>query len=268
MKLYSYDRVELTSGFLFEKQELNRKTTINAVYDRFKETGRFDAFRFDYREGDPIRPHYFWDSDVAKWMEGVAYIIQKHPTPELEEIVDGLVELIEKNQCEDGYFNIFHTVVDPEKRWQDRHHHELYCAGHLMEAAVAYAEATGKTRFLVCMEKYADYIHRVFVEEQSAAFVTPGHEEIELALVRMYRYTGKQKYLALSQFFVDQRGCAEEPVSGRYIQSHLPVREQTEAVGHSVRALYLYVGMAYLAAHTGEEAMIDACKTLLIARCT
>ena len=262
MKLYSYDRVELTSGFLFEKQELNRKTTINAVYDRFKETGRFDAFRFDYREGDPIRPHYFWDSDVAKWIEGVAYVLKKHPTPELERVVDELVEQIEKNQCEDGYFNIFHTVVAPEKRWQNRHNHELYCAGHLMEAAVAYAESTGKTRFLTCMERYADYIYRVFVEEGSAAFVTPGHEEIELALVKMYRYTGKKKYLDLSAFFIDQRGCAQEPVSGRYIQSHLPVREQTEAVGHAVRALYLYVGMAYLAHSTDDQELINSCKTL------
>ena len=262
MKLYSYQQVEMKGGFAFEKQELNRFVTINAVYNRFSETGRFDAFRFDYREGDPVRPHFFWDSDVAKWVEGAAYILKKHPTPELEKIVDELVALIEKNQCEDGYFNIFHTVVAPEKRWQNRHNHELYCAGHLMEAAVAYAEATGKERFLACMEKYADYIRRVFVEERSAAFVTPGHEEIELALVRMYRYTGKQKYLELSRFFIDQRGRAKEPVSGRYIQSHLPVREQTEAVGHAVRALYLYVGMAYLALHTGDSEMMGACKTL------
>lgn len=262
MKLYSYEQVDMTGGFAFEKQELNRLVTIKAVYDRFTETGRFDAFRFAYREGDPIRPHYFWDSDVAKWAEGVAYILKKHPTPALERIVDEVVEQIEKNQCEDGYFNIFHTVVEPEKRWKDRHHHELYCAGHLMEAAVAYAEATGKTKFLSCMEKYADHIYRVFVEEGSAAFVTPGHEEIELALVKMYRYTGKKKYLELSQFFIDQRGVAKEPVSGRYIQSHLPVREQNEAVGHAVRALYLYVGMAYLAQETGDKELLDACKTL------
>ena len=262
MKLYSYEQVDMKGGFAFEKQELNRFVTIDAVYNRFSETGRFDAFRFAYREGDPIRPHYFWDSDVAKWVEGVAYITKKHPTPALEKIVDDLVEQIEKNQCEDGYFNIFHTVVAPEKRWQHRHNHELYCAGHLMEAAVAYAEATGKTKLLTCMEKYADHIYRVFVEEGSAAFVTPGHEEIELALVKMYRYTGKQKYLELSRFFIDQRGRAKEPANGRYIQSHLPVREQTEAVGHAVRALYLYVGMAYLAQQTGEAELINACKTL------
>ena len=262
MKMYSYQNVDIKSGFAHEKQELNRLVTIKAVYDRYVETGRIDAFRFEYREGDPIRPHYFWDSDVAKWIEGVAYVLKKHPTPELERVVDELVEQIEKNQCEDGYFNIFHTVVAPEKRWQNRHNHELYCAGHLMEAAVAYAESTGKTRFLTCMERYADYIYRVFVEEGSAAFVTPGHEEIELALVKMYRYTGKKKYLDLSAFFIDQRGCAQEPVSGRYIQSHLPVREQTEAVGHAVRALYLYVGMAYLAHSTDDQELINSCKTL------
>jgi glycerol-3-phosphate cytidylyltransferase len=98
MKLYSYEQVDMTGGFAHEKQELNRLVTIKAVYDRFTETGRFDAFRFAYREGDPIRPHYFWDSDVAKWAEGVAYILKKHPTPELERIVDEVVEQIEKNQ--------------------------------------------------------------------------------------------------------------------------------------------------------------------------
>lgn len=262
MKMYSYQAVDLISGFLSEKQELNRKITINSVYEQFKETGRFDALRFDYKEGDEICPHFFWDSDIAKWIEAAAYILKKHPSAEMEAAVDDIVEKIRANQGEDGYFNIYHTVVAPEKRWKHRHNHELYCAGHLMEAAVAYAEATGKTTLLSCMEKYADYIYRVFVEEKSAAFVTPGHPEIELALVKMYRYTGKEAYLTLSQFFVDNRGCAEDPSNGQYCQSHMPVREQTSAVGHAVRALYLYTAMAYQAAHTGERAMINACQAL------
>ena len=268
MKSFSFGNVSLTSGYLFDKQELNRKTTINAVYDRFDETGRIGAFNFDYVEGvsDPAKkPHIFWDSDVAKWIEGAAYIIKKHPSPELEAKVDALVENIKKNQCEDGYFNIYFTVIEPEARFTQRSKHELYYAGHLMEAAVAYAEATGKRDFLDCMEKYADHINRVFIEEKSAAFSTPGHQEIELALVKMYLYTGKKKYLDMAKYFIDARGFStenDEITGGNYSQSHLPVREQTEAVGHSVRAMYLYTGMAMVAKETGDEALLSVCKTL------
>lgn len=266
MKTFSYSRVELTSGYLFEKQELNRKTTIEAVWDRFSDTGRIAAFNCDYKDGDDKKPHYFWDSDVAKWMEGAAYILKKHPDESLERRVDGLVEQIEKNQGDDGYFNIYFTVVEPENRWTERDKHELYCAGHLMEGAVAYAEATGKKKFLTCMEKYADYIYRVFVEEQSAAFHSPGHEEIELALMRMYRYTGKDKYMKLAAHFINTRGVTDTDDAPeerrRYDQAHLPVRQQTEAIGHAVRALYLYTGMASLARETKDTRLIDACKIL------
>ena len=262
MKLISYDQVTLRSGFFYDKQELNRKTTINAVYDRFTETGRIGAFKHGYPEKDPIRPHYFWDSDVAKWMEGAAYILHNAPDPELEARVDEIVNDIAANQHEDGYFNIFFTVVQPEDRWANRDWHELYCAGHLMEAAVAYAEATGKTKFLSCMERYADYIAKVFMEDHSAAFDTPGHEEIELALVKLYRHTGKKKYLDLAAYFVNTRGTEGDRNRVDYNQSHLPVREQTDAVGHAVRAVYLYTGMAYLAAETGDQILIDACHTL------
>ena len=262
MKTVPFQSVTLTDGYLFDKQELNRRTTIHAVYDRFVETGRFAALDCNYKEGDACKPHFFWDSDVAKWLEGAAYILQKHRAPDLERIVDETVERIKASQLPDGYFNIYHTAVEPELRWKERNNHELYCAGHLMEAAVAYAEATGKTDFLTCMEKYADHIWQVFAEEKSAAFATPGHEEIELALVRMYRHTGKKKYLDLAAHFINARGKRVEDDMGFYSQSHLPVREQTEAVGHAVRALYLYTGMAYLAAETGEQALIDACRTL------
>lgn len=264
MKIFPFDKVELTAGYLFEKQELNRKITIKSVYDRFYETGRIGAFDFNYKEGEPnaVKPHVFWDSDVAKWMEGAAYIIKKHPSPELEEKIDALVERIKKNQDENGYFNIYYTVCEPTKRFTDRDKHELYCAGHLIEAAVAYAEATGKREFLECMEKYADHIIKVFAEEKSAAFSTPGHEEIELALAKLYLFTKKKKYLALSEHFIDTRGTVNEKNADEYNQSHKPVREQTEAVGHSVRAMYLYTGMALLAAETGDEALISACKRL------
>ncbi len=262
MKLIPHNQVNLKSGFFFDKQELNRTTTINAVYDRFSETGRIGAFKLGFPDKDPIQPHFFWDSDVAKWMEGAAYILHNTADPELEAKVDEIVDDIARNQHEDGYFNIFFTVVQPENRWANRDWHELYCAGHLMEAAVAYAEATGKTKFLSCMEKYADYIAKVFMEEDSATFHTPGHEEIELALVKMYRHTGKKKYLDMAAYFINTRGTVKEDERGSYNQSHLPVREQTDALGHAVRAVYLYTGMAYLAKEMGDEALIPACKTL------
>ena len=262
MKLIPYQQVALRGGYLHEKQELNTHTTIHAVYDRFYETGRITAFKFGYPEKDPVQPHFFWDSDVAKWMEGAAYILMRESHPDLEAKVDEIVEDIARNQCEDGYFNIFFTVVQPENRWANRDWHELYCAGHLMEAAVAYAEATGKTKLLSCMEKYADYIAKVFMEEHSAAFHTPGHEEIELALVKMYRHTGKKKYLDLAAHFINTRGTVEEQNKTQYNQAHVPVRQQDSALGHAVRAMYLYTGMAYLAAETGDEALTAACKKL------
>lgn len=262
MKTYGFAKVDLTNGYLFEKQELNRTTTIQAVYDRFDETGRIGAFRFEWKEGEEPKPHIFWDSDVAKWMEGAAYILKKHEDAGLAKKIDDLVALIKKNQGEDGYFNIYFTVVEPEKRFTNRDWHELYCAGHLMEAAVAVAEATGKTDLLDCMEKYADYIHKVFVVEKSAAFATPGHEEIELALMKMYHYTGKRKFLDLCAHFINARGVVEEQNKNLYNQSHLPVREQDEALGHSVRACYLYTGMAALALETGDEALKAACRRL------
>lgn len=262
MQLISQNRVTLTGGYLAEKQELNRRVTLDAVYDRFFETGRITAFAHGYPDTDPVRPHYFWDSDVAKWMEGAAYALSHNPDPALEAKVDAIVEDIAAHQHEDGYFNIYFTVVEPDKRWANRDWHELYCAGHLMEAAVAYAEATGKTKFLACMEKYADYIAKVFTVEHSATFHTPGHEEIELALVRLYRHTGKKQYLDLAAYFINTRGTVEEFNKTEYNQSHLPVREQDSARGHAVRAMYLYTGMAYLAKETGDEALVAACQKI------
>lgn len=257
MKSFDYRQVSLTGGYLADKEEMNRKITINAVYDRFYDTGRITAFHFDSTE-----VHFFWDSDVAKWMEGAAYILAKHPDKELEAKVESLIDDIEKHQGEDGYFNIYFTVREPEGRFKNRDHHELYCAGHLFEAAVAYAEATGRERFLHCMEKYAAYIHKVFMIDKSAAFTTPGHEEIELALLKMYRYTKNKLYLDMAAFFINERGKGKEDERGSYNQSHLPVREQTEALGHSVRAVYLYTAMADLAYETGDEALKKACDTL------
>ncbi len=262
----NFSQTRITGGFWKQKQALVRRVTTGAVYDRFFDTGRIDAFRFDWKEGMPNKPHFFWDSDVAKWVEGAAYQIAVKPDEKLEKKIDALVDLIARNQCEDGYFNIFFTVVQPENRFTNRDWHELYCAGHLMEAAVAYYEATGKDKFLCCMCRYADYIEKRFVKDADTPFMTPGHEEIELALVRLYECTGEVRYLQLAKHFVDTRGHDEIHVPDwmdpSYSQSHAPVRQQKTAEGHAVRAMYLYCGMADVAHYTGDRELQAACEAL------
>lgn len=271
MKYIEGKNVRITGGFWKVKQQLNRNTTMDAVWNRFSDTGRIKAFDFEWKEGMDNKPHIFWDSDVAKWMEGAAYLIAEEYDADLESKVEGLIDRIEKNQGEDGYFNIYFTVCEPDKRFKERSNHELYCAGHLMEAAVAYFKATGKDRFLKCMEKYADYIYKVFVEEESADFVTPGHQEIELALIRMYNATKNKKYLDLADFFVEKRGNndKDKPVSNdksqknhKYEQSHLPARKQRTAEGHAVRVCYWYKALADLAYEKNDTELADVCHDL------
>ena len=263
----SVSQVNITGGFWKDRQELNRDVTLDSVRVQFENTGRFAAFRFDWQEGMPDRPHIFWDSDVAKWLESAAYVLNKNEDKKLEEYVDGVVDLIEKNQDENGYFNIYFTVCEPENRFFNRMAHELYCAGHLIEAAVAYYEATGKDKFLKSMCRYADHIEKVFKIDNSAEYSTCGHEEIELALVKLYHCTGEKRYLELSKHFVDIRGTAEskEVQAGEndaYVQDHLPVREQTTAEGHSVRAGYLFSAMADLSREYADEELFSACQKL------
>lgn len=262
----NFSHTRITGGFWKQKQALVRRVTTKAVYDRFSDTGRIDAFRFDWKEGSPNKPHFFWDSDVAKWIEGAAYQLAVKPDERLEKKIDALVDLIAQNQGEDGYFNIFFTVVQPENRFTNRDWHELYCAGHLMEAAVAYYEATGKDKFLSSMCRYADYIEKRFVTDADTPFMTPGHEEIELALVRLYECTGEQRYLRLAKHFIDMRGAQTEMMpdwmQASYNQSHVPVREQKTAEGHAVRAMYLYCGMADVALHTGDKELQAACEAI------
>ncbi|MGI6167378.1 MAG: glycoside hydrolase family 127 protein [Eubacteriales bacterium] len=266
-KEISLDDITMNGGFWAQKQKLCRERTIPAVYSQFSASGRIGAFDFStpYPENRP--PHIFWDSDVAKWMEGACYQMIKHPDPELLKKVETLIDQIERYQAEDGYFNLYFQRVEPGKRFSNRSKHELYCAGHLMEAAVAYYELTGSLRFISIMEKYADLIDRVFRIEKSAAFLTPGHEEIELALFRMYCATKNEKYLRLALYFLEMRGnneidFAEQTENRAYNQSHLPVREQREAAGHAVRALYLYTAMADAAIVTGDESLKSACIDL------
>ena len=224
----------------------------------------------------------FQDSDVAKWIEAAAYSLAAGPNPELEREIDDVVELYGQSQHPDGYVNSFFTIKAPDRRWSNlRDAHELYCAGHMIEAAVAYYEVTGKRNLLDIMCRNADCIYEQFMVREPRG--CSGHPEIELALMRLARATGNEKYQELAKHFVDVRGqepnfFREEwkrnpfPVWGtplpmdrydlEYSQSAKPVREQKDAVGHSVRAGYLYTAMADVAGATGDEALMDACRAL------
>lgn len=214
----------------------------------------------------------FQDSDVAKWIEGAAYSLRIKKNAALESEIDDLVEIMESAQQSDGYLNTYYTCVKPEERLANiAHGHEMYCAGHLTEAAVAYAEATGKERFLRIMERYIEWFMNKIGPEDGKMHIYPGHPELELALYKLYQYTEKEEYLQFMQYLLLERGkqpsfLLHDPGYGEqyhdkwfgleYHQAHKPVLEQSEAVGHAVRAMYLYSGLADLAGSTGDENII------------
>ena len=254
--------IKINDGFWKIKQDMVNDITLKSVYERFKETHRFDALDCTWKEGDPDLPHVFWDSDIAKWIESVGYNAFAYDNDELIKIVDESVEKIIKNRDENGYFNS-HFLVTGE-RFTVRNEHELYCAGHLMEAAVAYYKATGKRALLDVMCKYADYIEKIFIKEQSAEFMTPGHPEIELALVKLYEVTGEKRYLEMSKFFIDNHGANDkdkELYPGchlLYNQDEKPIRERDTVDGHCVRALYLLAGAADIAYLYNDKELFEA----------
>jgi hypothetical protein len=273
-------QVEINGAFWAPKLETNRAATIPAIYQRCKETGRIDAWKLDWKPGMPNEPHVFWDSDVAKWIEAAAHSLATHPEPQLERRLDEVIDMIAKAQQPDGYLNTHFTVVQPDMRFANlRDWHELYCAGHLIEAAVAYFHATGKKKILNTVCRYADYIGSVFGTQPGQKRGYDGHEEIELALVKLYHTVGERRYLQLAKYFVDERGQpphyfdveakarGEDPAAywaktHEYTQSHMPVREQRVPVGHAVRGMYLYSAMADLAAEFNDHELLAACRSI------
>jgi len=269
-----FSQVKIEDVFWSPRLQINREKTIPHIYRMCQESGRIDAYRLDWKPGDEHTPHQFWDSDVAKWIEAASDSLATNPDATLDALLDEVIALIAEAQQQDGYLNPHYTVVEPDKRWTNlRHGHELYCAGHLIEAGVAHFQATGKTTLLDVVCRYADYIESVFGREDGKKRGYCGHEEIELALVKLYRVTNNERYLRLSQYFIDERGQAPcyfdtEPIPDQlqlgleYHQAHQPVREQNEVVGHAVRAMYLYSAMADLAYETGDESLVETCKRL------
>ena len=271
-----FTAVCFTDRFWLPRLETNRQVTIPYDFEKCEETGRIDNFAkaAGLMEG-PHEGIFFNDSDVFKVVEGAAYSLSLHPDPELEGYLDDLIKKVAGAQENDGYLYTARTI-DPEavdseqeglERWSNlRVSHELYNVGHLYEAAVAYHQATGKRTLLDVALRNAELIDSVFGPDKIRD--VPGHQEIEIGLVKLYRMTGERRYLELAKFFLDQRG---QPDRGNlqtnfdlpgYMQDHRPVTEQREAVGHAVRAAYMYSGMADVAALTGDEAYIAALDTL------
>jgi len=280
------ENVIVNDGFWSNVQKLVREVVLpyqaDVMEDKLPDVEKSHAIQnFRIAAGDAEGEFYGWvfqDSDVAKWLEAVAYSLSKHQDSKLEQKADEIIDLIGRAQQPDGYLNTHFIIKHPERRWQNLHDcHELYCSGHMIEAAVAYFKATGKDKLFNIMRRNADLICNRFGNDKIRGI--PGHQEIELALLRLYEATNEKSYLETAKYFLDERG--KEPsyfleerksrgwtmwgdgVENReYAQNHKPVRDQDKAVGHSVRAVYMYTSMAALAAETGDNELLDACEKL------
>jgi len=287
----------ILAGFWQERQRLNFNSSIPAVMKTFEDTGRIRALTQDLKDDE--EHHIFWESDLAKWLEAVFVSLQKNPDNELNKYAENLTEKIISNQEENGYLNSYFTFFEPENKFQNlKVRHELYCAGHLMEAALEHLKLNGTSRFYDAMERCMDHIGSTFGIEPGKKRGYPGHQEIELALLKAYEQTGKQKFLDLADYFLSERGSkphyydeeerqlklkekeldlsdypseirdfismlnSGEDKNYNYLQAHdLPVNQKT-AEGHSVRALYMYTAMADLARIKKDRRMLQACKSL------
>jgi DUF1680 family protein len=262
-----FTAVEVGPGFWLPRMETNRRVTVPYCFERCRETGRISNFvAAAEKNPDGFQGIFFNDSDVFKIVEGASYSLALEKDPELDKFLDELIAKFAAAQEDDGYLYTAKTSQSPGRygtspRWTGLNHsHELYNVGHMYEAAVAHFQATGKRNFLDIAIKNADLIAKVFGPQSGQRIEVPGHEEIEIGLVRLARATGENKYLELAKFFVDMRGNKEkrEKLYGTYAQDHAPVLTQREAVGHAVRGGYFYAGVADVAAMTGEKEYIDA----------
>jgi DUF1680 family protein len=258
-----FQAIHVHDSFWAPRIETNRTATVEANLHQCEISGRIKNFAVAGKlEPGQHQGQLYNDSDVYKMLEGIAYTLAGKRDPDLERRADAIIDKIAAAQQQDGYLNTYYTLVKPNDRWKNiQHGHELYCAGHLMEAAVAYAQATGKRKLLDVASRFADYIASVYGPDRRHE--TCGHEEIELALVKLYRSTQNPRYLELARFFLDMRGRADgRRLFGDYAQDHKPLREQSEVVGHAVRAMYLYSAAADIAALTGDPALWAALERI------
>jgi uncharacterized protein len=280
--------VRFTNGFWSAWTARIRQTTIPTQYKRLEEEGFLEVLNVDEPPRPLVRPvnqyglsmQMFFDSDFGKWIEAASYSLAIRPDAELEAQIEEIVDKLAAAQLPDGYLNTWFIRREPDKRWTNlRDWHEMYSMGHLLEGAVAYFEATGKRRFLDIMIRCVDHIGETFGTGPGQRRGYDAHEEIELALVKLYRVTSDPRHLALAQYFIDERGRppiyfdTEARARGadpadfwfkthEYSQSHLPVGEQEKVVGHAVRAMYLYGAMADLAAETHDPTLKQALDRL------
>ncbi|HCM9227016.1 glycoside hydrolase family 127 protein [Enterobacter bugandensis] len=287
-------QLKINDPFLGQYQRLVRDVVIpyqwDALNDRVAEAEPSHAIaNFRIAAGLEQGEFYgmvFQDSDVAKWLEAVAWSLCQKPDAALEKTADEVIELVAAAQCEDGYLNTYFTVKAPEERWTNLAEcHELYCAGHMIEAGVAYFQGTGKRRLLDVVCRLADHIDSVFGPGETQLHGYPGHPEIELALMRLYDVTQEPRYLNLVKYFIEERGAqphfydSEYEKRGKtsywntygpawmvkdkaYSQAHLPLAEQQTAIGHAVRFVYLMAGMAHLARLSNDEGKRRDCLRL------
>jgi DUF1680 family protein len=271
VKPVTFNNVRVEDRFWTPRLETSRKITIPYCFEKCEETGRIR--NFEKAAGLMEGKHegiYFNDSDVYKVMEGAAYSLQVRPETMMRLYLEKLIKVMAAAQWEDGYLFTFYSVParQPEKLWTDlQNKHEQYCVGHMYEAAVAHYLATGDKSFLNVATASADLICETFATGKRTD--PPGHQEIEIGLCKLYRATGDGKYLDEAKFLLDQRGRVgnrgpdgKKGLYGSHFQDHKPVTEQTRALGHSVRAAYLYTGMADVAALTGNMAYIRAIDTI------
>lgn len=262
----NFSEVKIVDNFWSPRLKNHKDVTLGVCIDQIEnQTGRIRNFENAALKQGKHSGIYFDDSDVYKALEGMAYSLQNNPDPVLEAKCDEWIAKFAAAQEKDGYINTYYTLTGLDKRWTEMDKHEMYCAGHMIEAGVAYYNVTGKRNLLDVCIKMADHMMTQFGPGKRDW--VPGHEEIELALVKLYQATGEKKYLDFSEWLLDERGKGlgannGEPWDAAYHQDDKPVREMTDIAGHAVRAMYLYCGMADVAAYTGDQGYIDALNRL------
>jgi DUF1680 family protein len=284
-----FTEVRVEGDFWRERLETVLTKTIPSQYEQLEQHGILESLAIP-TPPPPLRipagehglsMQVFWDSDVGKWIEAASYALAHRRDTTIEAQIEGITDLLQQAQLADGYLNCWYIGREVDRRWTNlRDRHELYCAGHLLEGALAYFQATGRRRLLDILQRYMDHIAGMFGRGPGQKRGYCGHQEIELALVKLFHATGIRKYLDLARYFIDERGSApphyfdveavargEDPQhywfkNYEYNQSHRPVRDQDKVVGHAVRAMYMYTAMADLAADLGDATLKRACEKL------
>ncbi len=284
--------VRLEGDFWKERLDTVLARTIPSQHKKLVEYGYLNSLKLPNpppplrfpRHANGFTVQVFWDSDIGKWIEAAAYALSHKRDADIEDKIEAIVDDFEKAQAPDGYLNCWYLGREPEKRWSNmRDNHELYNAGHMLEGAIAYYETTGRRRWLDIMERYVEHIRQNFGTGEGQKRGYCGHQEIELALIKLYHLTKEKKHLDLAAYFINERGNPnphyfdvereerekkgwewQRYVQGtyEYSQSHKPVRTQDKVVGHAVRAMYMYTAMADLAVELNDAGLKAACETL------